>query len=70
MQSLNASINWLRAALNNSKLENERQKGELDYRDEQIRRLEATLANRDEKICDPLDEQAPSPPELPVCIIQ
>ena len=55
MQSLNASINWLRAALNNSKLENERQKGELD--------------NRDEKICDPLDEQAPSPPELPVCII-
>ena len=84
MNSLNARIEWLCAALSKSKLDNEQQQRELDNRDEQNRRLDATLAERDEQIQllesenaalkeqirDSLTEQAPSPLDLPVCIVK
>ena len=69
-QAAKARIQWLSGALAKSKLDNEQQRRELADRDEQIRQSEAALADRDEQIRDPLDEQAPSPPELPGCIIQ
>ena len=68
--ALNKSIEWLRSALNNSKLDNEQQKRELANRGEQIQRLESMIAALKEEIGDPLDEQASSPPESPVCSIK
>ena len=70
INALNKSIEWLRLALNNSKLDNEQQKRELANRGEQIQRLESMIAALKEEIGDPLDEQASSPPEPPVCSIK
>ena len=84
MNPLNVRIEWLCSALAKSKLENEQQQRELDNRDAENRQLKAALDDRDEHIQrleseiaalkefirKLLDEQAPSPPELPVCIIQ
>ena len=67
---LKKRINWLCTALQTSKRDNERQQRAIADRDEQIQRLEAALAARDEQIGDLLAAQAPSPPELPVCIFE